>query len=152
MRLLLFSLALILLGAIVFADSLTFQSSAATAWWNDTVVINGTATYTNGSNVQNANVNITVGNVNCINTTDANGRYTCEFSAPKELGTYTVKINITNSTGPSISEQTTLAVKLKYGNTPIGTIDRVVYETPVFIQEMSGKINVVFVRITAWRV
>ena len=153
MRLLLFLLILLFITVIAFADVVTYQQSATSSvWWNDTVTINGTANYTNGTGIANANVNITVGSVRCNNTTNSNGDYICTFAAPSELGTYTVLINVTNSTGPSVTNTTTLTVKLKFGDMPIGTVDRVVYETPIFIQELSGKINVVFARVTAWRV
>ena len=136
---------------VLAPDLLTYEQSADTVWWNDTVVINGSARYNNGTGIYSANVSITVGNVRCNNTTDSTGNYTCRFAAPQEVGKYNVSINITNSTGPSVTNATTLNVRLKYGDAPIGTVGRVVYETPVFIQELSGRIRILSARITVWR-
>lgn len=138
-------------AAVLAPNIVTYQQSSATLWWNDTININGSARYENGTGIYNAFVNITIGSSKCNNTTDGTGNYTCTFTAPKEVGTYTVHINITNSTGPSVTNTSTLQVRLKYGDTPIGTVDRVVHETPIFIQELSGRIRILFARITVWR-
>lgn len=147
-----FLIIFIIYSILVLApDLLTYEQSVNTVWWNDTVIVNGSARYDNGTGIYDASVNITVGSVRCNNTTDSTGNYTCRFAAPQEVGKYTVSINITNSTGPRVTNATALNVVLKYGDTPIGTIDRVVYETPIFIQELSGRIRILFARITVWR-
>lgn len=144
-------ISLLLLSGFSIADSATVTSTATTVWWNDSVTISGNATYSNGSVRYPDTVNITVGNVKCNNNTQTNGGYFCTFKAPLELGIYNVSINITNSTGNSILNHTTLTVKAKYGETPIGNVPRAVYETPLIMQEPSGRIRIVFIRIMAWR-
>ncbi len=147
-----FAIIFSVLAAVALApDLVTFDQSPFTAWWNDTIIINGSARYNNNTGIYNANLNISVGNVKCNNTTDSTGNYTCRFAAPQEVGTYSILINVTNSTGQSFTNTTTLKVRFKYGDTPSGTIDRVVYEVPIFIQEMSGRIRILFARVTVWR-
>ena len=131
--------------------SVTYYIFPTTVWWNDSVTVNGSARYANQTGVYDAILNIIVGNARCNNTTDSAGNYTCTFAAPLELGDYLVIINVTNSTGHNITNTTKLSVELNYGNKPIGTIDRVVSEVPIFIQEMSGRIRSVIARITTWR-
>ena len=131
--------------------TVNFDMSSFTVFWNDTIRINGSARYGNLTGVYNAPVNITVGSAKCDNTTDGTGNFTCVFGAPQELGIYTVLVNVTNNTGYSTTNTGTLNVEFNYGDKPIGTISRVVYEVPVLLQEMSGRIRIVFVRLMAWR-
>ena len=135
---------------VAYGDIVTYTQSTNTIWWNETITVNGSAQYTNGTGIYNALVNITVGNAKCNNTTDSTGNYTCRFTAPTETGKFTLLVNVTNSTGPSVTNTTMLNVLFRYGDTPIGKIDRFVYETPIFIQEMSGRIRILFARVTVW--
>ncbi len=148
-----FSIIFFLLSATSINALVTYQASHSKAWWNENVTVNGTARYDgNNSAIQDAQVNITIGSIKCNNTTDTSGNYRCIFGAPKEVGKYEIFINVTNSTGYNTTNTTKLAVELSYGSTPSGTIDRVVHEVPILIQEMSGRIRVVIARIMVWRV
>lgn len=144
--------AFLILASAVLADTIT-MNTLQNFWWNDSVTIMGNATYTNGSSISSATVNITSSKFGCSNTTENDGEYFCTFRAPLELGKYSVTVNITNSSGAGTSNlnYTNLVVRPKYGENVIGTTGRIVYETPFAIQEPSGRIRVVFVRLTAWR-
>lgn len=120
-------------------------------WWNDTITVNGVASYTNGTAIASATVNITLGSNTCSNTTASDGSYFCTINAPNNVGTYNLTINVTNSTGSSTINSSTILVEPTYGLAPAGTTPRMVYEIPMLMQEPSGKVNVVIVRITAWR-
>ncbi len=143
----------VLVTAIVIAATaiVNMSLSQSSVWWNDTVVINGTANYTNGTAIDTGTVNITMGNVRCDNTTDSDGVWLCSFRAPLELGTYNASINITDVVGESFYNSSIIQVKLTYGETPIGSRDRVVYELPMLIQEMSGRIRWVWVNVMVWK-
>lgn len=148
----LLSLILILLFSVsVFAIGTNIQSqlSSTQVWWNDSVKINGTANFSNGTAISDAVINITVGTVKCNNVTDSNGIWECTFLAPLELGTYDVIINITKT--DVYTNRTTLKVAPKYGETPIGKGSRVVYEAQLPIQEPSGNITRAWARVTVWR-
>lgn len=151
-KILLFLLIILVSVGIVLAATaiITVNLSRSSVWWNDTVTINGTANYTNGTTISNADVNITIGNVKCNNVTDSNGFWSCTFRSPLELGTYNVSVNITKS-GENFFNSTSLQVKPTYGGTPIGTGDRVAYEVPMLIQEPSGRIRWVWVTVLVWK-
>lgn len=126
----------------------TMNLSSYDVWWNDSVTAYGTAFDADGNPVaNNTGVNLTISDRICNNVTDASGSWRCTFNAPNELGTYLVYAKI----GDILLNTTTLTVKPKYGNTPIGTIERVVYEQPMMIQDLSGRIIIAWIRIMAWR-
>jgi len=141
---------MLVLFRIVQADIATVNLNATIFWWNDSVNISGIATYTNGTGIASSTVAVTVGGVTCSNTTDVNGNYNCIFRAPLELGTYTANINVTNSSGSTFTNSTSLIVKPTYGETPVGSVSRSVIEVPMLLQEPSGRIRKVIVRITVW--
>lgn len=140
----------LLLAGIAIADVVT-TSTFGNFWWNDSVTVMGNATYTNGTAIASAQVNMTTSKTRCSNTTESDGEYFCTFRAPLEIGTYNLTVNVTNSTGTSNYNYTTLTVRPKYGENVIGTTGRIVYEIPFVIQEPSGRIRVVVIRVTAWR-
>jgi hypothetical protein len=142
-------LIFLLLLIFVRADTVTVPAFEA-VWWNDTITVSGVATYTNGSAIANADVSITVSNRRCETITEDDGSYLCTFTAPLELGNYELKVNVTNSTGSSIINTTTLLVQLSYGKA-LSTEPRGVYEIPFIMQEPSGRIRTVVVVVTAWR-
>jgi len=131
--------------------TVTVDLNATNVWWNDSVLVSGTATYSNGTSISDAGVEIFVDDeLSCSTTTLPNGDYNCSFYSPFELGTYTVLVNVTNSTGYNFVNSSSLIVRLKYGKVPSGKADRVVYEIPVIIQELSGSIRRAWVRIMVW--
>lgn len=140
----------LIIAGVTFADVVTVNNFG-NFWWNDSVTVMGNATYTNGTAIKSERVNVTSTKINCANTTDTSGQYFCTFRTPLEIGTYNLTVNVTNSTGTSNYNYTTLTVKPKYGENVIGTTGRIVYEIPFVIQEPSGRIRVVVIRVTAWR-
>jgi len=121
-------------------------------WWQGNVSISGTANYTNGTAIPNSNFNLWLDNVlKCTGQTDSQGQWYCNFTAPNRLGSYTVNISITDAENVVHSKLTTLYVKAKYGETPIGSVDRSVYESPMLIQDLDGSIRQVWARVTVWR-
>lgn len=151
----LFSLILFLLFVVYSFASNTgniyISLNVSTVWWNDSVSLGGSANYTDGRPISSSDVAVKLdGTTYCTTQTDSNGLWNCNFRAPLELGTYTLMVNITNTTH-SFSNSTTLSVKLNYGETPIGQTERVVYEQPMLIQEPSGKVRIVWARVKIWR-
>ncbi|HKZ45450.1 MAG TPA: hypothetical protein VJ343_01975 [archaeon] len=133
-------------------DIVVINLNSTQTWWNDSILVNGVATYSNGNPISGSSVSVKLDGVaNCTTSTLPNGNYNCSFFAPLNLGTYTVSVNVTNSTGSSFTNSTSLTVKMKYGQVPIGKSDRMTYEQPMLIQDISGKIKVVWARITVWR-
>lgn len=121
-------------------------------WWNETVISNGTANYTNGTAMSSHSFAITLNSVTyCSNTTTATGAWVCDFQAPNQIGTYTFSITVTNDTGSTFTNTTNLYVKPSYGGTPIGKTDRVVIEQPMLIQEPSGIIRQIWAKVKIWK-
>ncbi len=138
------------LASFAMADTVT-MNSLSNFWWNDSVTLMGNATYTNGTGIKSESISVVSPKFGCTNTTDESGQYFCTFRAPLEIGTYNATINVTNSTGTSNYNYTNVVVRPKYGQTIIGTTGRSVFEIPFVIQEPSGRIRVITVRITSWR-
>lgn len=142
----------IVLSSAANGGIVTINLSTIKPWWNDSVMTNGTASYSNGNPISDGSVSIRLNSREyCKTNTLSNGNYNCTFKAPLELGSYTLLVDVTNSTGSSFTNTTTLTLQIKYGEMPIGTIDRVVYEQPMLIQELSGRIRIVWARIMVWR-
>jgi len=133
--------------------TVTLNVYNTTVWWSDTVVVNGSATYTNGSGFGSGlTANITLDGIQyCTNTTNGTGFYNCAFSAPIKLGSYTLQVNVTNSTGSSVTNTTTLSVKPNFGQAVVGKRDRSVFEVPMLIQDMNGEIRRIWTRVTVWK-
>lgn len=155
-KLLFFSvLLLFFLVALTYAATEGYVSidlSNSTIWWNDTVTASGTAKYTNGTGISDSDLVITLNGITyCTSTTTSSGIWSCSFQGPTELGKYTFQITVTNSTGTQFTNTTTLWVKPSYGPTMVGRRDRVVYEQPMLIQDMNGKIKQVWARVKIWK-
>ena len=146
--LLFLALAFMLLSKISFsANTLSISLNSSKVWWQDGVLANGTLL--DGSNNPIVGTLVTVkisGATQCSDTTNAQGEWDCGFTAPNEIDIYTVTAEAGSSTA-----STTLAVAPNYGATPVGTIDRIVYEVPMMFQDLTGKIKQIFVRITVWQ-
>ena len=148
---LLFFLLYIVLSFATNSEAITITLNVTKYWWNDSVSINGTALYSNGDPISDGSVSVELNNkIYCTTNTTPSGNYNCSFTAPLELGTYDVLVNVTSSTGSMFTNTTSMKVQVKYGKTPIGTTDRIVYEQPMLIQEPSGRIRIVWVRIMVW--
>jgi hypothetical protein len=116
-------------------------------WWEDGVLASGTLYTDSGKGLPDRIVNVKLdGITKCSSTTNSNGHYSCNFTAPNELGTF-----IVNATSGSSSASTILQVMPNYGQKAIGTADRIVYEVPILIQDLNGKIRQAWVRIMTWK-
>jgi hypothetical protein len=147
----LISLMLISISFAANEGTVTLSLNSTKVWWNDTVNASGTATYSNGTAISGTAV-LKVSDVQmCSYTVDASGFWNCTFRAPDEVKAYTVSVNVTNATGSSFTNSTTLNVAPNYGASVGGTSDRVVYEQPMLIQDLNGTIKKIWVRITTWR-
>jgi hypothetical protein len=141
---------IILYQAIVSSNDnetkINITLNVSKVWWEDDIQASGTL-YNSSGGIPNENVNVTLdGVIKCSVTTDSNGNYDCDFTAPNELGDYKV-----NATSENASVSTVLQVRPSYGELPIGTIDRVVYEQPYLMQDKSGKIRIVQVKVTLYK-
>jgi len=136
--------------------SVNVTITPSTVWWNNTVTVDGVAKYTNGTAIPSGSVDVLLTGASikkqsyCTNTTDAAGVYSCKFYAPLELGVYEVTVNVTKD-GESFYGSTELTVKLVFGERYTGTEDRIVYEVPMLLQDMSGRVKKALVRLILWR-
>ncbi len=125
---------------------MTINFNVSKVWWNDSINASG---YTFPSTWVQINRS---SNLVCNITSDSNGFYSCVFNAPQEVGVYTYNAYSLNVNG-NISTQNSalLNVAPNYGGTATrGDIS--VYEIPMLIQEPTGKIRTVNVKIKVWRV
>jgi len=131
--------------------TVTIGLNSTKVWWNDTINASGRATYSNGTAISGTFV-LKVGDIQeCSHILATNGFWNCTFRAPDEIKAYTILVNVTNTTDYSFTNSTTLNVAPNYGGNPIGTVDRVVYEQPMFIQDLNGMIKKIWVRVTTWK-
>jgi len=127
--------------------------STTAAWWNDIVAASGYAVW-NNEDAFNQTVSVRRDNSEVCSTIAniVTGYYSCNFHAPLELGSYDYIAYAVNASGDvSNSSAKTLTVKLNYGQNPIGQTERVVYEQPMLIQELDGKVGIVWARVKIWR-
>lgn len=149
------SVFLIFLVFFSFASSdgtVTIEINSTNVWWEDGLKVNGSATYSNGSAVAGTAYVYLNDMWYCQGAISA-GVYNCEFSAPQEIGSYALKVKVINATGSTFSNTSTstITVKASYGETAIGSIDRVVYEIPMLIQDLNGKVKYAIARVMIWR-
>ena len=124
--------------------------NATEVWWNDSMKAYGEVYYSNGTPI-NGTVELEV-NGEKIQCPDAmNGKWECEFYAPIEIGRYVVGVNLTDPAGNSFINFTTFKVMPYYGEIPMGSVERIVYEVPMLLQDVSGEVRKVTVRIMVWR-
>lgn len=119
--------------------------NSSISWWQDNILAYGEAKYLNGSPIKDAEVKIFVDREIVCSSTDSNGKWSCVFDAPKEVKKYQVFVEVNG-----VSNQTVFQVAPNYGKVPSGSVDRVVYEEPVLIQDLNGKIKKVWMKIMVW--
>ena len=153
-ELLVFFLLLLLLLPFVFAVSpgtIIISLNSTNIWWNDALNASGTAKYPNQTGIAAGTVTAAIaGRTYDCPATTSTGNWYCVFNAPKELGSYTLTITVANAT-ETFENTTTVNVKASYGAASGGTGSRVVYETPVLMQQLDGAIKKVWVRIKVWK-
>lgn len=141
------------LSILPIAESVTtvvMNTTIDSAWWNETVVFRGSI-YNETGAVGSATVNVTIGSVHkCGNTSSSDGSFSCSFQMPLEVGRYNLTVNITNTTD-SVFNYTMVSVKPTYGESPSRTTPRSIFQIPILMQEPSGSIKIVLLRVLAWR-
>ncbi|MBI5872047.1 hypothetical protein HZB88_03090 [archaeon] len=140
-------LTIILLGvALAQTETVTLNFNMTKVWWNDTVNASGATTANRWVQINRSSIAI------CNLTANINGFYNCSFNAPEEIGSYTYTAYDLSNTGSVLAQTSTiLTVALTYGgNTTRGDVSA--YEVPMLIQEPTGKIRTVTVKIKVWRV
>jgi hypothetical protein len=132
--------------------AVTISLNDSSVWWNDTVNASGFATYSSGNPISGT-VSVTLDETvhSCPSTNAATGFWNCTFKAPAELGAFTALVTVTNSTGSSFTNSTTLNVLAGYGQIAVGTVDRVVFELPMIMQDLNGDITKVWARVKVWK-
>lgn len=131
---------------------ITISISNTSIWWNDTISVNGTASYLNGTTINNSNTIVSINNVTtCTTTTNATGGYNCTFNGPLFLGTLNLRVEVVAAGNEIVENTSTLHIKATYGPRPAGFVDRVVYEVPMLMQEPNGNITKVTASLLVWR-
>ncbi|MGC8812740.1 MAG: hypothetical protein ACP5O8_04135 [Candidatus Aenigmatarchaeota archaeon] len=126
-------------------EIVTLNLNSSISWWQDSILAYGKAQYSDGTPISDAKVKIFVDKeIDCPNTS-SNGEWFCVFEAPSEIKKYQVFVDING-----ISNQTSFQVAPSYGKIPSGLADRVVYEEPVLIQDLNGKVKKVWMRVMVW--
>jgi hypothetical protein len=149
---LIFLLFLVLVFILAFksslsANTLTISLNSTKVWWQDGILASGRLV--NETNDPIAGMTVTVkisGATQCSDATNSTGHWECSFTAPNEIGVYT----ITADTGTETAS-TTLTVAPYYGKTPVGATTRVVYELPMLIQDLNGEIKIIFAKVMIWK-
>jgi len=123
--------------------------------YSDPVNASGQAIYSDTGYIASSDVEIKIGgDVKCTDTTDASGSYDCEFSAPNQVGTFDVVVEVTDSdTGKLITNSTSLTVSVAYGEEAVAeepAADVGCYEVPTLVQNPDGSITKSTVRICVW--
>jgi hypothetical protein len=142
---------------------LVYQSGIVTVNLNATSVtygaainVSGSAAYLDTGAITLSDVSVSIlGEQKCTDTTDAAGGYTCVFSAPNQVGTFAVDVQITDKdTGKPITNSTALTVSVSYGEP--ATAEQAAqnvgcYEVPSLVQNADGSITKSTVRICVWK-
>jgi len=132
--------------------SITISFNSTYYWWGEGVKIYGTAKRKDGSAVKLSDLEVYLEqNLVCNTTTDIDGNYVCEFTAPPSIGNYKIIIKLIDSqTGKIFVNNSVLLVKAVYGaeETEIRRAKQVsCYEVPQLVINPDGSIKQVFVKV-----
>lgn len=134
-------------GFVLAQNNVNMTLNISKVWWGDGVLASGSVFNSTNGSVSDVTVRVQFNNtVFCSATSNSTGGWSCGFAAPNETGSYQLDANISNT-----KFSATLTVAPNYGEKPSGTTERTVYEQPMLIQEPTGKIQIVFVRVLVWR-
>jgi hypothetical protein len=143
---------------LVFQNgTVTINLNATVVWWGEGVEVWGQAYYVDTNNPINLSaVAVKInGKTMCTDTTDINGLYGCSFEAPKNVGDYTLKVEVTDKdTGKVIYNTTAFYVRLIYGGTEREREEAenvACYQVPRLIQNPDGTIEKVMVTVCVWK-
>jgi len=147
----LFLLVLLISFSTPPEGTVTINLNSTQVWWNDSIYAFGNAKYSTGSPIQ-GEVYLKIDNKKfSCGTTDENGDWNCTFNAPIEIGEYEVEVNVTNSTGYSFLNSTLFKVSPFYGKKALRKSNKIVLEIPTLLQDMSGKITKVLLKLYVWK-
>ncbi len=137
--------------------------------WNGGVMLSGVATRSDSSAVDtsggSSDVTVYQNSTTVLCTTDTNstGGYTCNFTAPSNLGVYQLNVTVNDTTtSKSWSNTTTFNVIQQFGGETVPVAPQTVapetsaesiacYEEPKIIQNPDGTIEIAIVTICAWK-
>jgi len=131
---------------------ITLYLNSSYYWWNEGVKIYGSVKRSDGTPIIFSDLKAYVEqNLVCNTTTDINGNYACEFTAPSSIGNYSVVVEIVDTeTGKIFVNSTILLVKVAYGKEE-KEVERAkqvsCYEIPQLVINPDGSIKQVFVRV-----
>ena len=124
--------------------------NSTNVWWNDSLLVYGKILNSSNQPISNALVRVKLLGQTCETYSLPDGSYNCTLLAPLELGTYTLWVNATKDT-LVLTNSSTLEVKVVYGETPTSLTERSVLEKYYLMQEPSGNISMVKVRLIVWK-
>jgi len=128
----------------------TINLNSTNFWWNDSLLIYGKVLNSTNQPISNALVKVKLLDQTCETYSLQDGSYNCTLLAPLELGTYRLWVNVTKDTF-ALTNSSTLEVKVVYGKTPTSLTERSVLEKYYLMQEPSGNISMVKVRLIVWK-
>ena len=141
--------------------NVTISLNSTEVWWNESVLISGTAIRSDLSKVDtsedpDSDVRVYINNIlSAITETNAEGFYNVTIYAPLSIGTYIINVSVKDPIMMRYFSNTTiLEVKPTYGGTKrekesarnVGC-----YEQPMIIQNPDGSIQTVVARICTWK-
>jgi len=141
--------------------NVTISLNSTEVWWNESVLISGTAIRSDWSKVDtsedpDSDVRVYVNNIlSAITETNAEGIYNATIYAPLSIGTYIINVTVRDPVVmKNFSNTTILEVKPTYGGMKrekeaarnVGC-----YEQPMIIQNPDGSIQTVMARICTWK-
>jgi len=141
---------------LLFANAnVTIELNATDVGYGDIVNVSGQAFYIDTGYVTSSDAVVKLNSITkCTDTTDSDGGYSCYFSAPNNVGIYTVSVEVTDmATGKLFTNSTSLTVSVIYGEEEAvreEAADVGCYEVPRLIQNPDGSIERVTVKICVW--
>jgi len=136
--------------------TVTVNLNATSVRYGAAINVSGSAAYLDTGAITLSDVSVSIlGEQKCTDTTDAAGGYTCVFSAPNQVGTFAVNVQVTDKdTGKPITNSTALTVSVSYGEP--ATAEQAAqnvgcYEVPSLVQNADGSITKSTVRICVWK-
>ena len=148
--LLAFLLFAVLLAILAFSQQvkLELQLSPSMAEWNETINASGWVRQDGAAWVGNVSVKLEQEEV-CLVQTNSEGFYSCNFSAPLELGTYSVKAFALQDSQVVASDEAQLRVRFFYGSEKLFK-EVASLEVPGLLQDLSGRVHLVKVFLRVW--
>jgi hypothetical protein len=138
--------------------TVTVNLNSTYYWWNDGVRVYGNVKRTDGTAVYTSpdptsNVTVLVDNQQyCMTDTDSQGDYTCSFTAPGSVGTYTLIVRVPDPlTGKVFRNSTSLVVNPKYGGNETGVKEMSCFALPQIVVNPDGSIKTVMVKVCTWK-